>query len=295
MSAPPLRIGTRGSDLALAQTRAVIDALRGAHPTRTFEHVVIRSEADDAPDAPIGSPDFPAGGFTGTIERALLAGDIDLAVHSCKDLSAADPDGLIIAATPSRAPVHDMLVWRTGEDLNVARGFRVGTGSPRRTAQLRAYLAGAQPTPIRGNVPTRLRKVVEREVDAVALAAAGLLRLGLLDGGVVRIGDDRLQAIPLELDWFVPCACQGAIAVQARAGSEPAALAQAIDDAPTRRAVDAERRALRALNATCDTPIGVLAQGDEVIAQLFTPDGCRSERGPIDDAEAIARRLAQTR
>ena len=283
-----LRVGTRGSELALWQTRWVCDKLRERHPALQIEEVIIKTHGDTAKDQ-LFSADWPVGGFVKAIEDALINGRVDFAVHSYKDLPTAVTGGLIVAAVPERAAVHDVLLTRTEFDLsNVPVGFTIATSSARRTAQLRR-LGPVEIVPIRGNLPTRVAKLERENLDAVVLAAAGLTRLGIRHPHMTDLPTDR----------FVPSPAQGALAVQAQGGTVAARLATAIDHPPSRRAVDAERSFLTAINAGCHTPVGALAAVDDSMitlrAQLFSDDGSRwAEDVEVgDDPAVIGQQLAE--
>ena len=291
-----LRVGTRRSALALAQARLVADAVT-ARTGRAVELVEITTHGDtsSAAVAELGG----TGVFVSALRDALLAGDIAVAVHSLKDLPTAAAGGLVVAAVPPREDPRDALVARARLSLaELPPGARVGTGSPRRTAQLRALGLGLEIVPVRGNVDTRLRLVAEGQVDAVVLARAGLVRLG-------RVEEISEVLDPLQL---LPAPGQGALAVECRAGDDPllADLA-ALDDPASHAAVTAERTLLADLEAGCTAPVGALAEpveGDEgpelylraVVASL---DGSASVRlsatGPLTEpgsAAGIGRRLA---
>ena len=244
-----LRIGTRGSALALAQTRLVIAALVERWKTLTCDVVVIRTQGDARADVPLAAIGGQ-GVFAVEIEEALLRGDIDIAIHSAKDLRSTLHDELTFVAFPERADPRDVLVSRDGVSGTIAAlpvGARIGTSSPRRDAQMRGLHARLELQSIRGNVDTRLRKLDNGEFDALLLAAAGLDRLGLSS----RIS----QRIPL--DVMVPAVGQGAIAVQARADDEVAAsLLAPVDHLRTRQAVVAERAFLARLGGGCTAPAG---------------------------------------
>ena len=291
------RIGTRASLLARTQTDHVADALRRLDPAPGLEIVPIVTEGDrsTAPLAQIGG----TGLFVSALRDALLEGRIDIAVHSYKDLPTADAPGLVIAAVPVRADPRDALVARDGLTLGeLPAGSRIGTGSPRRAAQLRALGLGLEVVAIRGNIDTRMGKVASGELDAVVLAAAGLRRV------------ERTEAITELLDplQMLPAPAQGALAVECRADDAAAiALLASLDDADTRAAVAAERALLRELEAGCSAPIGALADvavgdGPEdselfLRANVTAPDGSQAIRlsatGAPAQAEAIGRRLAQ--
>jgi hydroxymethylbilane synthase len=290
----PIRLGTRRSALALAQSRSVADAITTS-TGRRVELVEITTYGDRSSEAlaTIGG----TGVFVSALRDALLDGDIDLAVHSYKDLPTKPAEGLVVAAVPVREDARDVLVARNNWTLaDLAPGSRIGTGSPRRMAQLRALGYGLDVEPIRGNVDTRLRKVAEGEVDAVVLAYAGLSRLGRL-GEVTEVLD------PLQM---LPAPAQGALAVECRL-EDPVTieLLSDLDDTPSRAAVTAERALLATLEAGCSAPVGALAEiaeGDEGVPEIYlrgvvvSVDGSTSVRlsttGSLGDAEAIGRRLA---
>ncbi len=283
-----LRVGTRGSDLALWQTRWVCDRLREKHSGLEIEEIIIKTHGDTAKEQ-LFSADWPVGGFVKAIEDALVAGRVDFAVHSYKDLQTAVTAGLVVAAVPQRVAAHDVLLTRSEFDpANVPAGFKVATSSPRRAAQLRR-LGDVEIVPIRGNLPTRVAKLEGENLDGVVLAAAGLGRLGIKHPYVTDLPTDR----------FVPSPAQGALAIQAKEGSVAAGLLAALDHAPSRRAVDAERSFLSTINAGCHTPVGALATVDDakvsLHAQLFSDDGSKCVEGKEvgDDPAAVGQRLAE--
>lgn len=292
-----LRLGTRGSALALAQSNAVADGIR-RHTGLAVELVEIVT-AGDRSSAPVQR--LGVGVFVSALRDALVAKEIDLAVHSYKDLPTAPHDGLVVAAVPERADPRDALVARGGAMLaDLAPGARIGTGALRRMAQLRALGHGLEPVPIRGNVDTRLRKVADGELDAVVLARAGLDRLG------------RAAEITETLDpmLMLPAPAQGALAVECRTGdADLVATLAVLDHAPSRAAVLAERALLAALEAGCSAPVAgyaVVAEqsgqasdaGDEIYLRgaVFSPDGTQAVRlsrtGTLADAAEVGRRLA---
>jgi hydroxymethylbilane synthase len=250
-----LRVGTRASRLARAQTDLVVAGLAGVD----VEIVPVRTEGDrtDAPLAQIGG----TGVFVSALRDALLDGRIDVAVHSFKDLPVAPAAGIELAAVPAREDVRDALVARDGLTLRqLPVGARVGTGSPRRAAQLRALARGLKVEPIRGNVDTRLSLVAQGQLDAVVLALAGLRRIGQ-EGAVTEVIDPAVM---------LPAPAQGALAVECRSGDEATAAAlRALDDGAARATSTAERAVLAALEAGCSAPIGVLG---EIVAG---PDGAQ--------------------
>ncbi len=288
-----LRLGTRGSALALAQSGHVAEAVQ-ARLGRPVELVRVQTEGDvnAAAIAQIGG----TGVFVTALRDALLAGTVDLAVHSYKDLPTAVADGLVVAAVPPREDPRDVLVARDGLTLGeLAPGARIGTGSPRRTAQLLGLGLGLDVVPIRGNVDTRIGKVRTGELDAVVLARAGLARLG-------RLAEATEVIDPLTV---LPAPAQGALAIECRADDvELAAQLRGLDDADSRTAVVAERALLAALEAGCTAPVGALAQvadGDDglelylrgLVAAVDGTDAVRlSATGPTSQAAEVGRRLA---
>ena len=251
MSARRLRVGTRGSALALAQTRQVVAALRAAGVDVAVEEVVIRTTGDRSAASlrQIGGQ----GAFTRELEAALMDGRIDVAVHSLKDLPSTLPDGLALAATPPRADPRDVLVSSFGGGLaSLPAGARVGTGSLRRRAQLLALRPDVTVADIRGNVDTRLRKLEEGQYDAILLAAAGLWRLG-------RHHLVERHALPLEL--MLPAPAQGILGLECRADDRDViAWLRAVNDPATFAAATAERAVLRRLGAGCRLPVAAYAR-----------------------------------
>jgi hydroxymethylbilane synthase len=248
--APRLRLGTRGSLLARRQAEMVRDVLLALHPDLTIELEFISTHGDRAADVPLHLLSGQ-GAFARAIEEALLAGTVDLAVHSLKDLPARERPELALAAFPPRADARDALVSRDNISFAALPGrARVATGSPRRAAQLLAARPDLRIVDIRGNLDTRLRKLESQGLDALVLAVAGLERLGLAD----RIA----EALPIEL--CLPAVGQGALAVQCRADDAATrALVAALDDPATRAAVEAERALLAALGGGCKVPIAAHA------------------------------------
>ncbi len=285
--APPIRIGTRGSRLALAQTQLVVDALRATAPGREVTTVEVRSEGDQQPDVPL--QELGIGVFTGALERALLDGRIDMAVHSLKDLPTQPSPGLIVLSVLERADPRDVLINRWGHGLlDLPAGARIGTSSPRREAQLRHGRSDLDYLPIRGNVETRIAKADGDDYDGVVIAAAGVERLGLRD----RIAEYISSRV------LTPAPGQGALALEMRAGDEDlASLAIAVRHDATAAAVTSERWVLRAAGAGCLLPIGALAEVDGEVLTLFAtvtaPDGSQSYRvevaGPAADPDVAGR------
>ncbi|MBQ6643879.1 MAG: hydroxymethylbilane synthase [Saccharopolyspora sp.] len=257
-----LRIGTRGSALAMAQSSTVAEALEAAGYSTELVRVATPGDRSMAPIAEIG-----VGVFTSALRDALAGGEVDVAVHSYKDLPTEPDPRLSLAAVPAREDPRDALVARDGLTLGeLPPGSVVGTGSPRRASQLEALGLGLEVRGIRGNVDTRLRKVSDGEMDAVVLARAGLARVGRL--GVITESLDPLQ--------MLPAPAQGALAVECRVDDvdNEHLLQSVLDDPACRAAVTAERAMLAALEAGCSAPIGALA---EVVEDL-EPDGGLAQR-----------------
>ncbi|HEX9114537.1 MAG TPA: hydroxymethylbilane synthase [Anaerolineae bacterium] len=286
-------IGTRASALAQAQARQAMAALSALHPQRSFELRNITTHGDRVLDralTEIGGK----GVFVKEIEDALLAGDIDLAVHSFKDLPTEQPGGLVIGAIMTRADPCDVLVSRTGQRLAaLAAGARVGTSSLRRSVQLLAVRPDLKPVDIRGNVDTRLRKLDEGQYDAIVLAAAGLTRLGLA-ARATEYFDPRV---------FLPAPGQGAVALELRsADTETQELVAGLDHVATHTAVSAERAFLSGLGGGCDLPIGAYAwpeAGDHLSLRAMNAERDGSHlvyveaSGPAAQADALGRGLAR--
>jgi hydroxymethylbilane synthase len=248
--ATTLRLGTRGSRLAMAQARQAASALAGVHGGDSIDMVEIRTHGDAISERrPAGHLVVGDGQFTGELEKALLNGKIDIAVHSLKDLPTVSSPALRLGAILERADPRDCLLSRHPAGLEgLPFGARIGTSSVRRAAQLAAARVDLVARPIRGNVDTRMRRLEAGEYDGILLAAAGLDRLG------VTVGEgDRLP-----LDLMLPAPGQGALAIQVRADDVP--LVAALDHGPTRVAVEAERALLRALGGGCLAPLGALAE-----------------------------------
>ena len=258
-----MKIGSRGSALALAQAGLIRD--RVAALGHEAELVVIRTSGDERP-AGQGTPETSdKERFVKEIEEALLAGRIDMAVHSAKDVPGQLPDGLAIVGVPERADPRDALCGAAGLD-ELAEGAAVGTASVRRRSQLLAARPDLDVREVRGNVDTRLRKLAGGEYDALVLAAAGLARLGRDEGAVVAA------------DAMLPAPGQGCLALEARTGDEAVGeLAVELTDFAALVALTAERALVASLEATCDTPVGAYAQleGDALVLHGYagTPDG----------------------
>ena len=297
-----IRVGTRGSALAMAQTTAVanrVAALAGA----PVEIIPITTHGDTSRESlsSLGG----TGVFASALRESLLAGDCDLIVHSLKDLPTGAHPGLVIGATPKRADARDVLCARDGFTLDtLPEGARVGTGSPRRAAQLRSRRPDLEVVDIRGNVDTRLGRVAGGDLDAVVLAAAGLSRLGRLD----ELGPEFL-----ELSAWPTAPGQGALAIEVRGGQVDRGLAAAlaaINHGSTQATTTAERLVLARLEAGCAAPIGASAVIDDgllfLTATVYSPDGTRkvtsshaatpeshSARDLVDAAEDVAERASR--
>lgn len=284
----PLRLGTRGSLLATAQSQQVADAVTAA-TGRAVELVIIRTRGDKVQDKPLAA----VGGkglFTKELEDALLAGDVDFAVHSMKDMPTDQPDGLDFLAVPEREDPRDVLIGGTLGALGA--GAVVGTGSLRRGRQLRTRRPDLVIEGIRGNVDTRIRKLREGPYDAIVLAAAGLRRLGRIDEA-----DEHLSA-----EFMIPAVGQGALALQGRVGdAETAGLLGALHHDRTAVCVAAERAFLRAISGGCSVPAACHAvlDGDELhVRAMYAPhaDGAARQvelRGPRTEAGSLGVRAAE--
>lgn len=292
VTARTLRVGTRGSALAVTQTRQVIGALLERWPGLRVEMVTITTRGDMTLDVPL----HQVGGkglFVKEIEEALLEERVDLAVHSCKDMPSELPPGLGLAAFPARADARDALISRDGLSLDrLPQGARVGTSSLRRVCQLQRLRPDLRIEPLRGNVDTRLRKLREGRYDAIVLAAAGLGRLGLAD----------LVTEHLDPERFIPAVAQGALALEARSGDRWVRdLAGALNDTETETAVTAERAFLDRVQGGCQVPAGAHARlaGGRLVMDGFlaSPDGSFFARdrvaGVPEEAAGLGRELAE--
>lgn len=288
-----LRIGTRASDLAVAQCSQFAARLTEATGVATeLVHISTEGDRNLGPLAQIGGQ----GVFVAALREALAAGTVDIAVHSLKDLPTTPDPRLVVAAIPTREDPRDVVVARDNLTLGeLPRGSRVGTGSPRRESQLNALGLGVEVVAIRGNVGTRIDKVRTGELDAILLARAGLARLG-------RLSDATETLDPLQM---LPAPGQGALAGECRVDDDATIrLLQQLDDADTRAAVTAERSLLATLEAGCTAPVGALAEvamgddGDELWLRAIVGDVSgvptirMSATGSPSDATAVGERLA---
>jgi hydroxymethylbilane synthase len=311
-------LGSRGSELALAQTAMVVTALRGAWPGIEAGSEIITTHGDEGKSSAsfqfASSEETQAGSsrylgrkglFTGEIERVLAAGGIDIAVHSAKDLPSDATPGLEVRSVLPRAPVDDLLITKVPGGLALLRSnAMIATGSIRRQYQLRWKHPAFQVAELRGNVPTRLRKLAASDWDAIVLARAGVERLGHdLSAGSFSFEGALLYAEILPCDEFVPAGGQGVIALQVRTDDEKTqAIVDRINDVETLFCLRAEREFLRLLQADCGSPVGVLATAEgtrlRVRAQLFEPGKSEPRIGEVEGSithgvEALAAELLE--
>ena len=283
-----LRIGTRGSRLALWQAQHARALLQRAWPGLDTELIVIRSQGDRQPGAIVPPPG--GGFFTAALTESLQEGHVDLAVHSLKDLPTAPQPGLVIGAIPRRGAVADVLISRDGLPLaRLAMGAVIGTGSPRRVAQLRHHRPDLELVPLRGNVHTRVQRLQQSDspCDALVLAEAGLLRLGL----------ESCISERLPPDLMLPAPGQGALALQCRDEDSLLRLLAPLDHAPTRQAVNAERSFLASLASGCSAPVASLATVVDDRLQLrgrvLATDGSRMIEVSLEESMSNDQHLGQ--
>ena len=284
-----LRVGTRGSALALRQADIAVEHLVRVRAGLSVEIVEISTKGDRDKTTPFDELG-PKGIFAHELQRALLDGEIDVAVHSLKDLTGAEPEGLVIASVPERADPRDVLVSRDGclfAELDA--GSTVGTSSVRREALVLAARPDLKTVPLRGNVDTRLRKVADGEVDAAIRAAAGIVRLQR---------DDEITQW-LDALEFVPPPGQGAIAIEARTDRVASDLAWIVasEDPQVRACVDAERELMRLVEGSCDVPLGAWARHEDdllVMDAFLVRDGVARGRASGTDPIVVANQLAAT-
>ena len=292
-----VRVGTRGSRLALIQTDLTLAALSRTHPDIRFEVITVTTQGDANRNAPLAG--MGLGVFVKEIERRLETGEIDMAVHSLKDMPTALPDGMVIGAVLERADPRDVLVSHLGSTLaKFPAGLRIGTSSPRRAAQIAEQRPDLEIVPIRGNVDTRLRKAAGDECDGTILAAAGLIRMGLEDVITEFLAPEQ----------FVPPPGQGAMAVEIRADDDwMTQVLSSISHVETTAAVTAERSFLEQLGGGCQVPVGAYASipdASDILhlnAFIGSPDGSIAYRAtsstrldsPADAAETAWESLRQ--
>lgn len=310
MSQPTLTLGTRGSELALTQTRMVTEDLQAAHANLNVVRQIIQTSGDKRQDLRFSEFNAVAhvdkGIFIKELEIALEKGEIDAAVHSLKDVPSDLAAGFVIAAVLPRAAIEDVLITRDACTLEtLPQGARVGTSSVRRASQLKWLRPDVEIVEIRGNVPTRVKKVLgDQPLDAVLLAAAGLSRLGLMEGNLIRIEDHTLSALTLDPVTFLPAAGQGAIAIECRSDDAASiATVRALNDAETEARVTVEREFLRLLGAGCQTPVGAhtwVKDGQMTMAvrvfneaDLSLPPVELEATGPVTEPKALAAELAR--
>ena len=295
-------IGTRGSELARAQARLAEQALREKWPDLSIEAKIVRTKGDESRSRAGTSLYGRKGLFTAEIEKALLAGDVNLALHSAKDLPSELTAGTEIAAVLPRAALDDVLVSKRPGDLVALReGATIATGSVRRKNQLAWKHPGLVIVDLRGNVPTRLRKLAENNWDAIVLARAGLERLGFsLIHPEISFESRQFFIEVLPRESFLPAGGQGVIALQIRAGDEEMrAIVDSVNDHETLLCLRAEREFLRLLHGDCNSPVGVLATIEngimklraQVFDQLSVPPREGRVEGTRDDGEGLAGEL----
>ena len=276
-----VKVGTRGSKLALAQTELVIRALRERFPQVDFQMVTMSTRGDR--DTSRALLEF--GGkavFVEEFEEAILKGDIDIAVHSAKDMPMEIMEGLTISGTLPRACPQDVLIYKRGRSFDRNDSFVVGTSSLRRQYQIRDMYPNAECKNLRGNVGTRIQKLEDGEYDAIILAAAGLERLGIIDGSAecVEVHKDELTFRYLSTESMLPAACQGIIAIETRTSGEACDMVREINDTEAYTQLICERAVLNRLNAGCHEPIGVYSElhGDHMKLSLMKAGAAVSDK-----------------
>ncbi|MEP4076399.1 hydroxymethylbilane synthase [Haloferula sp.] len=302
-----IRIGTRGSDLALAQATLTESALGDVFPDATLERRVIKTTGDRRTDVALCEVAkvegvLDKGVFTKELEVALEANEVDVAVHSLKDVPTVLDETFEIVGTLERAPVRDVLVMRDAGGLDsLAPGSTVGTSSCRRAKQLLWLRPDLKVADIRGNVPTRLRKLAEGEYDAIMLAEAGLVRLGFPMDEPCRVSDQDLHIAPLAEDQFFPAAGQGAIGFEIRSDDDAAReWVAAICHEETFLRARAEREFLRLIDGGCHTPVGVFSSLEdgrlEMAARLFPDEGGEPQTAKASGSDPfeVARELYES-
>lgn len=276
-----VKVGTRGSMLALAQTELVIKALKERFPQIDFQMITMSTRGD----RDTGRALLEFGGkavFVEEFEEAILKGDIDIAVHSAKDMPMEIMEGLTISGTLPRACPQDVLIYKSGRIFDRNESFVVGTSSLRRQYQIKDMYRNAVCKNLRGNVGTRIQKLEDGEYDAIILAAAGLERLGIIDGsaGCLEVQKDKLTFRYLSIESMLPAACQGIIAIETRTSGEAYDMVRAINDTEAYTQLTCERAVLNRMNAGCHEPIGVYSElhGDHMKLSLMKADAASSDK-----------------
>src|SRR3972149_1669158 len=287
-----LIVGTRGSKLSQIQTNAVLDTLRAIHPEVTFKVKIVKTLGDEDAKNPLFTIDR-RGIFEKELGVAIANGEIDLAVHSLKDVPTEESPQNVIAAIPKRGSPHDVLISKNRAPLEaLPKCGVVGTGSLRRLAEVKHLRPDLQVKAIRGNVDTRIRKVNEGEFDGIIVAEAGLERMGI----------NSIISERFSLDRFTPAAGPGALAITAKEGNAPVIeLLQSIDDPPTRAEVTAERSLVLTLEGGCRVPIGTIGRADDkglsLYACVFSLDGeekiLAAAKGALSEPAELGRKVAQ--
>ena len=290
-----VKVGTRGSKLALAQTELVIKALKERFPQVDFQMVTMSTRGDR--DTSRALLEF--GGkavFVEEFEEAILKGDIDIAVHSAKDMPMEIMEGLTISGTLPRACPQDVLIYKSGRSFGRDDSFVVGTSSLRRQYQIRDMYPNAVCKNLRGNVGTRIQKLVVDEYDAIILAAAGLERLRIIDGsaGCLEVHKDELTFQYLNTESMLPAACQGIIAIETRTSGEAYDMVRAINDTEAYTQLTCERAVLSRLNAGCHEPIGVYSElhGNNMKLSLMKADAAASDKEKDEEIQ-IHRKMVE--
>ena len=283
-----VKVGTRGSKLALAQTELVIKALKERFPQIDPQMVTMSTRGDR--DTSRALLEF--GGkavFVEEFEEAILKGDIDIAVHSAKDMPMEIMEGLTISGTLPRACPQDVLIYKSGRSFDRNDSFVVGTSSLRRQYQIRDMYPNAVCKNLRGNVGTRIQKLEVGEYDAIILAAAGLERLGIIDGsaGCLEVHKDELTFQYLSTESMLPAACQGIIAIETRTSGEAYDMVRTINDTEAYTQLTCERAVLSRLNAGCHEPIGVYSElhGDHMKLSLMKADAATSDKDQDEEIQ----------
>ena len=275
-----IRIGTRKSKLAIAQTEMVINEIKRKFPDAQTETVYITTSGDKILDKPL-TEIGGKGIFVSEIENALLSGEIDIAVHSAKDLPISLTPGLTISGVLKRGDYRDALITNRGTKVETQASFTAGTSSARRREELSRLYPNVIHADIRGNVDTRLNKLADHQYDAIILAMAGLQRLSLDT-------DDRFDITPFEYDSFLPAPCQGIIAIETRENDEVQHVIKAITDRETWACYETERAVIKALNADCSVPLGAYSFIDNDRIKLFIS---KSGTKTVSGAAVLSERL----